>query len=549
MLGGNTSEAINTQYYQAIFDDLLSRLYPAQCECGTICDRPMPSRPYSVRCPSCLRQKSKLAHTPFRNLRIPQWMAGYAIEESYHRHPQVITASELARRLQINYRTALLLKRRIQLLASEQLQNVYPLIREELREAFPRSYTLPAAGTDVRNETAGRPVVHADTMVLFSASQRANKGRKRHRNRGLTSSIYLSERLGGHQIGTLCHVMGTQKGWVLIDSVPDLRANTVGPIIRDRLPRNTAIFTDEAYTWLYRVYPNHRMVNHSKKSGDPRFKYARDRWCQNGVHNQVSEGLNGSLKKAMRTYGYFRPQYSTLYLNEWAFFKNLRYFGLDRLAEKNSLAAGNLIDKSWCAGGVIPSAPASAESGKPPCGAGADGISRPNGPLFHRLQAYLYQTSTVTSPEAELPSSSGGASPELERILKLPAFESLGEAIQSRRAFWSGSSLPYERAKQRKYARLANQLWDRIQSRDWYYLSDLLAETRMDNRPVMRVLRRWSDAGIIELRNLTPGSSRKHAIEYGFRRLLPSSVPLPEILYRQNRKEYLEESAKWQNDR
>lgn len=304
-------------------------------------------------------------------------MAGYAIEESYHRHPQVITASELSRRLQINYRTALLLKRRIQLLASEQLHNVYPLIREELQEAFPRSYALPGAGNDVRQQTADSPVVHADTMVLFSASQRANKGRKRHRNRGLTSSIYLSERLGGHQIGTLCHVMGTRKGWVLIDSVPDLRANTVGPIIRDRLPRNTAIFTDEAYTWLYRIYPNHRMVNHSKKSDDPRFKYARDRWCQNGVHNQISEGLNGSLKKAMRTYGYFRPRYSTLYLNEWAFFKNLRYFGLDKLAEKKTIAAENSVVGSGRAGGLITSAPLSAESGKAPCGAGADVIKPP----------------------------------------------------------------------------------------------------------------------------------------------------------------------------
>ena len=126
---------------------------------------------------------------------------------------------------------------------------------------------------------------------------------------------------------------------------------------------------------------------------------------------------------------------------------------------------------------------------------------------------------------------------------------SLREAIQSCRAFWAASSLPYQRAKQRKYARLANHLWDRIQSRDWHYLSDLIAETRIDNRPLMRVLRRWADTGIIELRDLTPGPSKKHAIEYGFRRLLPGAVPLPEILYRQNRKEFLEETEKWQNDR
>ena len=548
MLGGTTSQAINTQYYQAVFDDILSCLYPTQCECGTRCDRPMPSRPYSVRCPSCLRQKSKLAHTPFRNLRIPQWMAGYAVEESYHRHPQVITASELSRRLEINYRTALLLKRRIQLLASEQLKRIYPLIRQELETAFPRPYKLPAEGNDVRPETIDRPVVHADTMVLFSASQRANKGRKRHRNRGLTSSIYLSERLGGHQIGTLCHVMGTKQGWVLIDSVPDLRANTVGPIIRDRLPRNTAIFTDEAYTWLYRIYPNHRMVNHSKKSADRRFKYARDRWCQNGVHNQVSEGLNGSLKKAMRAYSYFRPQYSTLYLNEWAFFKNLRYFGLERLAE-NSLAAENPVVRRSRTGCLIESARDSAEGGNGPCGASADSIFRQKLPFTRLLEPYFYRAERIPGASQRPHARSGSASPELERILKLAPFASLREAIQSCRAFWAASSLPYQRAKQRKYARLANHLWDRIQSRDWHYLSDLIAETRIDNRPLMRVLRRWADTGIIELRDLTPGPSKKHAIEYGFRRLLPGAVPLPEILYRQNRKEFLEETEKWQNDR
>ncbi len=169
-------------------------------------------------------------------------------------------------------------------------------------------------------------------MVLFSASERANKGRKRHKNRGLTSSIYMSESLGGEQVGTLVHVMGIRGGWVLLDSVPDMKANTIGPIIRDALPRNTAIFTDEGYTWLFRVYPNHRMVNHSKKSKDKRYRYARDRWCQAGVNNQVAEGINGSLKTAMRSYAWFHPKYSQMYLNEWAFFRNVRYFGIDAIA-------------------------------------------------------------------------------------------------------------------------------------------------------------------------------------------------------------------------
>lgn len=74
------------------------------------------------------------------------------------------------------------------------------------------------------------------------------------------------------------------------------------------------------------------MVNHSKKSRDKRYRYSRDRWCQNGVHNQKSEAFNNSIKTAFRSYTYIRPKFSKLYLNEWAFFRNLRHMDLDRLA-------------------------------------------------------------------------------------------------------------------------------------------------------------------------------------------------------------------------
>ena len=243
----------------------------------------------------------------------------------------MVTATEIQAKLGINYKTALLMKRRVQILACEQMPAFRKLIREEMHEQFPDKWRLPPNGENVRRKVKNRKVVHADTLALFSASERANKGRKRHKNRGQTSSIYMAENLGGRQIGTLVHVMGTKGGWCLLDSVPDQKAGTIGPIIRKSLPRNTALFTDEAYTWLYRIYPNHRMVNHSKKSKDKRYRYARDRWCQNGVHNQIAEGLNSSLKMAMRGYTYFRPKYSIMYLNEWAFFKNARYFGIEAL--------------------------------------------------------------------------------------------------------------------------------------------------------------------------------------------------------------------------
>ncbi|MBL8021381.1 MAG: transposase, partial [Leptospirales bacterium] len=206
------------------------------------------------------------------------------------------------------------MKRRVQLLASDQMVRVKTLIRNELEKSF-KDYRLPPEGTDLTAIRKRKPIVHADTVVLFSASQRANKGRKNYRNRGLTASIYLQDRLGGKQIGTLVHVMGTEKGWCLLDSVPDQKANTLGPLIRESIPLSTPVFTDEGYKWLWGIYRNHRAVNHSLKSKDNRWRFSRQRWCRNGVHNQVAEGLNSSLKSAMTAYRYFRPEYSQLYLS------------------------------------------------------------------------------------------------------------------------------------------------------------------------------------------------------------------------------------------
>lgn len=66
--------------------------------------------------------------------------------------------------------------------------------------------------------------------MLFSASQRANKGRRRHKHDGSTASIYMSEKLGGKQIGTLVQTIATSDGAIILDSVPDQKMNTLGPL-------------------------------------------------------------------------------------------------------------------------------------------------------------------------------------------------------------------------------------------------------------------------------------------------------------------------------
>lgn len=273
--------------------------------------------------------------------RLPQWMFGWAVFESVKRHPTVLTAAQTARSLGLSESASLRLKRRVQIFASENMPAMKKLIWKELQKEF-RNFEMPPEGTDVSAISRKKKIVHADSMVLFSASQRANKGRKNWKNRGLTASIYMQDRLGGKQIGTLVHVMGTKQGWCLLDSVPDQKKDTLGPIFRKTLPLQTALFTDEGYKWLWGIYRNHRSVNHSERSPDNRFRFSRTRWCKNGVHNQVAEALNSSVKGSFRAYKYFRPEYSQMYLTEWAFFKNLKYFGFENVAKACGDTRGGL---------------------------------------------------------------------------------------------------------------------------------------------------------------------------------------------------------------
>ncbi|EQA63466.1 transposase [Leptospira alexanderi] len=269
------------------------------------------------------------------------------------RSPKVLTATEIKRKTGVSYNTALLLKRRIQLFASEQKESFRDLIYEKLESSF-QEFRLPdsngkgavseknriqsrRAEKVLKKAFKGKSQVNADTLVLFSASQRANKGRRRHKHGGCTASIYMSAKLGGKQIGTLVHTIATSEGALILDSVPDQKMNTLGPLFLQNIPKIAPVFTDSAYPWLSSVYRNHRMVNHSAKSKDSRYRWARNRWNKDGVHIQYAEGNHRVIKQAFSEYGYIRPEYSQLYLNEYCFFKNFKAFGMEKLVDQNSV--------------------------------------------------------------------------------------------------------------------------------------------------------------------------------------------------------------------
>ena len=259
-------------------------------------------------------------------------MFGYVLRESFTQYPQVLTAKGIQRRLNISYNAARLLKRRVQLLASDQMEGVKRLMREELRTKF-KDFQFPRdPDTDLTKYTEKHSIPQADTVVLYSASQRANKGRKRHRHGGQTASIFLSDRLGGKQVGTLTHILSWKQGPLVIDSIPDQRMGTIKPVLDEILSPHTPVFTDEGYRFLYRLNRNHRMINHSARSPDRRWQWARDRWSKNGVHSQVAEGNGRLLKQAFSAYGWVSPEYSPLYLNEYSFIKSSSYYSMEEIA-------------------------------------------------------------------------------------------------------------------------------------------------------------------------------------------------------------------------
>lgn len=325
--------------FEGFAGEILFQLYPKYCpEHNLQLSRPISTRPYAIKCPKCRHQQSRFSYTPFHHLKLPVWHFGWAIWESLNRYPTVLSSSEIQRRLGIEKNSALLLKRRLQLFATQQMPRIKELMQSELKERF-GGVRLPnvAENKNVNEVLHHRPVPQADSMVLFSASQRSNQGRKRHKHTGQTASIYLSDKLGGAQVGTLVHTLSWKGGPILYDSISNNKGETLRPLLDNYVPKDVPIFTDEGCKFYFRINRNHRMVNHSRKSEDKRYKWARNRWSINGVHNQVAEGNHRNLKWHFTAgYSYISPEYSQLYLNEYAFWKNIKYYGWDKLIRSES---------------------------------------------------------------------------------------------------------------------------------------------------------------------------------------------------------------------
>ncbi|WP_232380716.1 hypothetical protein [Leptospira ainlahdjerensis] len=180
---------------------------------------------------------------------------------------------------------------------------------KDLKKAW-KGKKLPESG-DLKDSIEGLPVVHTDTLALFSASQRANGYRKRFKHKGQTASIYLTdsvaEEKGKYQIGTLVHTLAIKGGPVILSSVPDQKQKTLQPLF-DFLPEDVPLFADEGIPWMERYHKNFRSINHSKRAKDTkRNVWGRNRWSENGIHTQVAEGTRRSIKYSfLASYSYIR---------------------------------------------------------------------------------------------------------------------------------------------------------------------------------------------------------------------------------------------------
>lgn len=290
---------------------ILSSIYPKTCDCNNpnLLFLKVKKRDSIARCSNCHKMVSITAKTPFENYRSNLSYISFIIWDMINQYPKIMTSKEISRKLNLSYKTSFYLKKRLQVIFSQLNDTLKNKLYEELKNPV---------------NTDKKPIAVADSVVLFSASLRANKHRSRRYKTG-TASIYLSNSLGGGQCGTLVHTVGINGGMTFYKSIPLNNQEYLEKDLDDKIPKNATLYTDEGYTFLWdRV--NHKMVNHSKKSNDPRYNLSRERWVtKEGVSSNGAESRNNLLKQSFRSYGYVSPKWSQLYLDEISLLGNMRF--------------------------------------------------------------------------------------------------------------------------------------------------------------------------------------------------------------------------------
>ena len=470
-----------------------------------------------VRCPECHAQTSRTAGTPLHHFKLPLWVFGYLLSEAMKTFPQMISAAQIRRRLGVSKSTSLLLKRRLQLFLTE----LVPIIKERMACDFRHEFAgleIPAKG-DVSKHVANKPVVHMDTLAMFSATQRANGGRSRHRHSGQTASIYLTEKVaeerGKFQIGTLVHTIAIKQGPVILDSVPGLTQKEIQPLF-DFIPQHTPTFTDDGYPWLSRYNKNHRAVNHSARAKDKkRNVWARNRWSRGGVHNQVAEGTQRIVKASfLAAYGYFNPKFSQLYLNEYSALKAIRVYGLESLLKKPIVRN---VDPKY--------------SGSPV----GDQKSTPHDFLRRKIAENQYIPPSVG--ERGFYDSQNSRRQIRGKLRDLFNDNDYFEAKQAHvdyLNFWQDAPR-WKRQHERQYGAVARKLWNALSKYEPSLLSNIAAKHELSHPLLVRIAREWSRLNLAEVQELKRGETQDDRLHLWVRRKIDI---LPDLLYSWDMEQY-----------
>ncbi|MFO1480506.1 MAG: transposase [Turneriella sp.] len=443
-------------------------------------------------------------------------MFSYLLKESELQYPKVLTTTEIQKRVGVSEVGAANLKRRLQLFAAELHPRMQYQFYLQNKINFGDFHFPKDRDTNLKDllSTSKIPVPQADTVVLYSCGTLANKGRKRYKHKGQTSSIYLSDSLGGKQVGTLVNTLAAKNGPVFYDSIPNNKAETLNPILHSYLPVHNPIFTDMGYSLPSR---NHRTINHSRKSKDKRYKWSRQRWSKNGIHCQVAEGKNSILKKSFAAYSWINPTYSNLYLKEYSFFANLRHFRLEDLLPDESLTSPRpayQIDRNWTLRELY-----------------GRNIHQQNQPLKERIGGYKFEAKSLPQIlQDEKDTMRSAIEKALAQIPDAELRNSVREANLEHAKWKASKTTQDQRRKQRYYEALAEKVWHMIPEHGYMEIHEVARKAKVSGKHIFRLMGIWTKLGMLETVLLSNHNSPKQVEFFDVRRQCTPLLPLKYIM-------------------
>lgn len=399
-----------------------------------------------------------------------------------------------------------------------------PSIKREMVKDLKKAWKgkkLPESG-DLKPFIEGKPVVHTDTLALFSASQRANGYRNRFKHKGQTASIYLTdavaEERGKYQIGTLCHTLAIKGGPVILSSVPDQKQKSLQPLF-DFLPEDVPLFSDEGIPWMERYNVNFRSINHSARAKDgKRNVWARNRWSRDGINNQVSEGNQRIIKHSfIASYSYFKPENSTLYLNEYSALKAIRVYGLEKLF---LVASGKPSSRSLKLENV----------GKVRNRHSFKSVT----PQRHQDSQFLLKTVDffkylVPTTRNRIHRDHSRTRKRIDKkfrfLLEENQYFPLKQAYIDYLDFMESGPM-HRKQKEKFYNSIAYSIWNQLNFESDYNLLQHDFGELPSHKPMFRIIQRWAKLGIAEVKQIVKNKSDR--TQYFVKRLVPE---LPDVLY------------------